>query len=403
MPWAFSRRSNGQTIDASHVNELQIGIETSSRRVYHVGEYGAVGDGTTNDTTAIQTAIDAAAAAGGGTVVIPAGTWSVNQLTLKTRVHLTGAGQKATTLKLRSGQDTPVLKTYVSPDGIISNAFWWQISHLGIDGNRAAQTTGTNAHGIEVVLNPLYAAATNDLDFDPDGRIHDVTIQFCRGSGYRHVGRSAVILTAVWADDNDKYGFDCSFDSTFVGCVASNSGDSGFRCSGATNNRFVGCKAYWNGRLDASVGNGAGWEIVAGSHINILSGCEAQDNKGPGFSLAQVRGCVLEGCLADSNSVVGIDTYTGYDLYQVEYSIVRGTATDRYPSGQQGLTGPSQLSAFRLRRGGGTNVARYNQVDLTHFGLNGASLGAACRSGSDAITETGNRIWLNGSQQTTNT
>ena len=43
--------------------------------VYSVRDFGAVGDGATLDTRAIQTAIDTAAAAGGGEVVLPAGTY----------------------------------------------------------------------------------------------------------------------------------------------------------------------------------------------------------------------------------------------------------------------------------------------------------------------------------------
>lgn len=40
--------------------------------VYSVTKYGAVGDGATNDAAAIQSAIDACNAAGGGRVVLRA-------------------------------------------------------------------------------------------------------------------------------------------------------------------------------------------------------------------------------------------------------------------------------------------------------------------------------------------
>jgi hypothetical protein len=57
---------------------------------FNVTTYGAVGDGATDNTTAIQDAINAASAAGGGTVLIPAATASYlsNALTLDSDIDL---------------------------------------------------------------------------------------------------------------------------------------------------------------------------------------------------------------------------------------------------------------------------------------------------------------------------
>jgi len=60
---------------------------TATKR-YSVVDFGAMADGTTVNTAAIQRAIDAAAAAGGGTVVIPAGTFLSGSLFLKAGVAL---------------------------------------------------------------------------------------------------------------------------------------------------------------------------------------------------------------------------------------------------------------------------------------------------------------------------
>src|SRR5665213_4558989 len=56
--------------------------------LFNIRDFGATGDGKTLDTAAINKAIDAAAAAGGGMVVFPAGTYASYSIHLKSNVSL---------------------------------------------------------------------------------------------------------------------------------------------------------------------------------------------------------------------------------------------------------------------------------------------------------------------------
>jgi polygalacturonase len=62
--------------------------ETSSGPYFDVKSFGASGDGKTIDTPAINRAIEAAAAGGGGTVVFPAGSYMCFSIRLKSKVTL---------------------------------------------------------------------------------------------------------------------------------------------------------------------------------------------------------------------------------------------------------------------------------------------------------------------------
>ncbi len=55
---------------------------------YNIVDYGAKSDTTVLSTTAVQRAVDACSAAGGGRVVVPAGNYKIGSIVLMSRVHL---------------------------------------------------------------------------------------------------------------------------------------------------------------------------------------------------------------------------------------------------------------------------------------------------------------------------
>ncbi|MDO5531068.1 glycosyl hydrolase family 28-related protein [Sutterella sp.] len=101
--------------------------------VVNVKDFGAVGDGETDDTAAIQAAIDRAESVGGGTVLLPAGTYLATSITLKGGVYVVGGGYDVTQLKQIAGTNGDFVKT----DGFDESAelLHFGLSNLEIDGS----------------------------------------------------------------------------------------------------------------------------------------------------------------------------------------------------------------------------------------------------------------------------
>lgn len=145
-------------------------------QVFDVRDYGAKGDGSTDDTQAIQKAIDAAAAAGGGKVYVPSGTWVVsdsdgsgNALAVKSNVTLTGDGAGDTVLKLAdggAGSTTSLLG--VASGSTVRDA---TVSNLTLDGNQAntdGEVSGWSQAGANSVTNLVLDGVTAK-DFSGSG------------------------------------------------------------------------------------------------------------------------------------------------------------------------------------------------------------------------------------------
>ncbi|MDI3254735.1 MAG: glycosyl hydrolase family 28 protein [Bacillota bacterium] len=80
---------------------------------FSVNDYGAKGNGATLDTRAIQAAIDAAAQAGGGTVIFRPGTYLSGAIFVKSHVHL-NVGDGVTILGVQDTTQYPMMPTRVA-------------------------------------------------------------------------------------------------------------------------------------------------------------------------------------------------------------------------------------------------------------------------------------------------
>lgn len=105
---------------------------------YNVKDYGAIGDGSNDDTSAITAAITALPATG-GTVFFPPGVYKVSStITLSANQRLVGSGIGATTITC--AVDTIVIRAgNRQADGVMRNAMY--ISDMTVN-----QTNGTQTH-----------------------------------------------------------------------------------------------------------------------------------------------------------------------------------------------------------------------------------------------------------------
>ncbi|HEX5591386.1 MAG TPA: glycosyl hydrolase family 28-related protein [Candidatus Limnocylindrales bacterium] len=128
--------------------------------------YGAVGDGEANDTAAIQAAIGAAAADGGGLVYLEPGTYLVSQLKLAANVALHGAGTGRTTVRAIGDDGLPTI--------VARGVGGVEISNLTVVGRGVA-----GGRGDEILVNLVDAI---------DARVIDVHIDRAQGIGLQVEG-----------------------------------------------------------------------------------------------------------------------------------------------------------------------------------------------------------------------
>lgn len=192
-----------------------------------VKTYGAKGDGITDDTAAIQAAIDYVYSSGGGTVYFPTGTYLVTSVvrnwTSPITVNIKGSGKRSTVLKKFDTSVTPILDFSGVPAMLEPYS---EISDLEINGNNVPSVDGLRV--------------TNY------GRwvLRDVFIQNCN---YGLYCRGGLVFDV----------YDCTFQANLYG----------YYCEKSANNVYSNLVTFYGGQFSGNTTWGLYIKQASGVHI----------------------------------------------------------------------------------------------------------------------------------------
>ncbi|HEY1179928.1 MAG TPA: glycosyl hydrolase family 28-related protein [Phytomonospora sp.] len=253
-------------IRAQDLQGIETGIISASAPIFNVTDYNAKGDGTTDDRAAIQAAIDAASAVGGGIVFFPKGTYLLGAtLNVPSGILLRGQSRRTSTLKVTALNTSAV--TFLGASAA-STVVQTGVAHLALTGpGKAAGGTGSGIF------------------------IKWVSVD--------------LLLDSVWMTAWGNHAVESvdSYSMSFVRCLFDSNGADGFNGSTNQNNlTFDRCISINNG--------GRGYSITGGTTCLFLN-ADAESNTGAGFDLRYVTAATMLGCHMEKN---GLDT-TSPNIY----------------------------------------------------------------------------------------
>jgi hypothetical protein len=200
--------------------------------------YGATGNGVSNDTVAVQAAIDAVEAVGGGVVYFPRGTYLVSSLTVPADVRLTGAGREATTIT-KSANGVLISLSGPSTDATgATHVKYAGIQDMTLNGNSLTGNLLQLYYANNLLFQNVHLTSNNDVMVDTaefwDSRFINCTFETVTGAANSTTPMINLRNSAAAA------GFGFSADTVnqivFLGCRWENFTNGALRISAGTSN-----------------------------------------------------------------------------------------------------------------------------------------------------------------------
>jgi hypothetical protein len=301
------------TSDGSGNASWQAGV-TAALGWVSVLQFGAVGNGSTDNTAAFTAALAAAAPANpyatSTTVWVPPGFWVTGPLTIPHGVTLRGAGPRATTLIAKAGMAAGPFITNATHAEMVC------VMDLRLQGNSQNQTHTIN--GLVFSGNWTYSSGTDEYN-DLRCRAINLHIEYFNGDGIQSLYKHDSIFQNIQVWEVGGNGVYSTNDDYLNNIDCGNCGLDGFLVAG--NALISNCKAWfcgWSGGAStvtsSSTTTGSGFHITSTAG-GTLANCYAQDNGRNGFYFDGTANVSAVGLVADSNNNNSSSlTFSGFEF-----------------------------------------------------------------------------------------